>query len=109
MRVDEVTTHGLAPSSTGPHGVVRALVARIAPGESTGWHRHDGWQTGIVASGRLRHRTADTVRHFGPGDVLVETPSVDHEATNVSDEELVLVFVAVHPTGCAPATPRPAP
>lgn len=90
-------------------GAVRSFVARIPPGGSTGWHRHDAWQTGIVARGRLRHRTAETVRHVGPGQVLVEEPFVDHEATNVSDEELVLVFVAAQVDGCPLVTPRPAP
>lgn len=99
---------GSGPSS-GDGAAVRSLVARIPPGTSTGWHRHDAWQTGIVASGRLRHRTAETERFFGPGDVLVEPPMVDHEASNVSDEELVLVFVAVHAPGKPLATSRPAP
>lgn len=112
IRVDEPAAE---PACTVPHAdgtiaaTVRSLVARIPPGGSTGWHRHDAWQTGIVARGRLRHRTADVVRHYGPGDVLAEPPFVDHEASNVSDEELVLVFVAVHPEGRPIATPRPAP
>ncbi|MFJ6169963.1 cupin domain-containing protein [Curtobacterium sp. NPDC092190] len=90
-------------------GVVRSFVARIPPGASTGWHRHDAWQTGIVARGRLRHRTADVVQYHEPGQVLVEAPFVDHEATNVSDEELVLVFVAAQIDDCPLVTPRPAP
>lgn len=90
-------------------GAVRSFVVRIAPECSTGWHRHDAWQTGIVARGRLRHRTADTVRYYEPGQVLVEEPFVDHEATNVSDEELVLVFVAAQVEGSPLVTPRSAP
>ncbi|WIE77145.1 cupin domain-containing protein [Curtobacterium sp. MCSS17_007] len=93
IRVDEFTR------TRGACCVVHSLVATIPPGGSTGWHRHHAWQTGIVARGRLRHRTADAERFHGPGDVLVERPGVDHEASNVSDEELVLVFVAARPEG----------
>lgn len=107
---DEATHASLLASVPHPDGGridVNRLVFPV--GSSTGWHRHDGWQTGLVTNGALQHVTPQRTRVITAGEVLVEPPHGVHAARSVGAESAELVYVAHIPVGSDAATSTPAP
>ena len=65
---------------------------RFAPGDQTGWHRHE-WDYVTVqqSGGRLRLESRDGRESFvdyQDGRALSWTAPIEHNATNVSDAEV---------------------
>ena len=74
----------------------------LGPGESTGWHYHDGPLLAAVRSGTLTQYDADgaaTVR--AAGECFVERPGPDHVhvGVNLGCEPVELVVTYVIPPG----------
>jgi quercetin dioxygenase-like cupin family protein len=64
----------------------------FAPGDQTGWHRHE-WDYVTVqqSGGRLRLENADGSENYvdyRPGRTMAWTAPIEHNATNVSDEDV---------------------
>lgn len=89
--------------------VVRTVV--LAPGETTGWHRHPGTETTIVNSGEVTVLQADacTPQRFGPGQAMFVPDSEPHVVRNdgAAPAELVVTQLLA-PDQPDRATTRPA-
>jgi quercetin dioxygenase-like cupin family protein len=83
----------------------------IAPGGSTGWHRHDGRVYGIVKEGTLTHNVADCSIDgiYQAGDGVFEPPSVEHIGRNLQPTPLVLQVLYILPAGTPLTTDMPDP
>ena len=84
-------------------GVVRVTEWRLAPGETTGFHRHD-YDCVIVplTSGTLRlvdRGGKETRAQLAPGAAYVRKAGVEHEVLNAGGEALAFVDVELkdHP------------
>ncbi|SMG17904.1 hypothetical protein SAMN06296010_0828 [Agreia pratensis] len=86
---------------------VRRVV--IPVGSSTGWHFHDGWQTGFLLRGEIRHSTRDRDTVFEIATPLIEQPEIVHIAHSTGVEEAELVFLSHIPAGSEAAVPCPPP
>lgn len=89
----------------------RVEVRRVTfpTGTGTGWHRHSGWQTGLLVQGSLTHVTTQETKQVRRGDVLVEEPHIVHEAQNLGAETAELIYLAYVPAGAELATPTDPP
>lgn len=82
---------------------VRRVV--LPTGSSTGWHYHDGWQTGFLLRGALSHSTQDRTADYEIATPLVEQPAIAHTARSTGDEEAELLFLSHIPAGSEAAVP----
>lgn len=74
----------------------------IAPGGSTGWHYHDGFVSGVVASGTLTRTLQDcTVVVSSTGQIVIEDSGAGHvhQGVNRGTVPLVLLVTYAQPTG----------
>ncbi|MGW1003821.1 cupin domain-containing protein [Streptomyces sp. NPDC002520] len=91
--------------------VVREIT--IPPGQSTGWHYHDGPLYGYVRQGTLTHFHSDCTQDglYRAGQSLREPsgPSEVHLGANLGDKPLVLDVLYVLPHGApfAESVPNP--
>lgn len=86
------------PTSALPMVVSR--VVTIAPGQSTGWHRHVAPTFGYFLSSTLEVEYAGQGRRiFRTGDALVEAMTVSHNATNVGTETVRILVVSMTSQG----------
>ncbi|WP_238579688.1 cupin domain-containing protein [Agreia bicolorata] len=83
--------------------------AVLPSGTSTGWHYHDGWQTGFLLRGAISHTTEDHSAVFGIATPLVEQPGIVHIAHSTGDEGAELLFLSHIPAGSEAAVPCSAP
>jgi quercetin dioxygenase-like cupin family protein len=83
----------------------------IAPGGSTGWHRHDGRIYGIVKEGTLTHSMADCSIDgiYQTGDGVFEPPGIEHIGRNLGPGPLVLQVLYILPAGTPLSTDMPDP
>jgi D-alanyl-D-alanine dipeptidase len=80
------------PSSAVPQVV--AQIVTIAPGQTTGWHRHGVPTFGYVLSGHLEVEYAGQGRRpLGPGDRMMEAMKTAHNATNLGTEPVRILVV----------------
>ena len=86
---------------------VRRVV--LPSGTSTGWHYHDGWQTGFLLRGAISHSTEDRSAVFEVATPLIEQPAIAHIARSTGDEEAELLFLSHIPAGSEAAVPCSAP
>lgn len=72
--------------------------ARVAPGNTTHWHRvRDTVERYVILEGKGRVEVGELApREVGPGDVVLIPPSCRQRITNIG--ELELVFLAI----CSP-------
>jgi len=79
--------------------VLRELT--IPPGQSTGWHYHDGMVYGLIEQGTLSHfdATCDSDGVYTPGQVIEEGPNYTHIGRNLGDTPLVLKALYILPHG----------
>ena len=82
---------------------VRRVV--LPAGTSTGWHYHDGWQTGFLLRGAINHSTEDRDTVFEIATPLLERPAVAHIARSTGGEEAELLFLSHIPAGSEAAVP----
>ena len=75
---------------------ISALMVEMAPGESTGWHRHPVPLLGYLLAGELTvYRTDGGSRVVGAGEVSLEAVDVIHYGINEGTVPLkMIVFVA---------------
>jgi quercetin dioxygenase-like cupin family protein len=89
-----------------PSGESVALFVRatIEPDGTTGWHSHPAHVFVLVRDGRVAVRDGDTCTRtiYTKGDVFLETPGHVHKASNVGDQQVVLIATFV---GLPPNTP----
>jgi len=82
-----------------PDSALPMIVSRIvtiAPGQSTGWHRHGVPTYGYFLSGTLEVEYAGQGRRtFHAGDALVEAMKVPHVGANVGDEPVRILVVSM--------------
>lgn len=103
---DPEPTTTLVATVDGPDGSTYEVRRLTLPtGASTGWHRHDARQTGLVVRGALTHVTEEATRVVGPGQALVEEPHVVHDGRSTGTEDAELLYVAHLPAGVAASTP----
>ncbi|GAA2830884.1 cupin domain-containing protein [Crossiella cryophila] len=104
-----------AASATPSRGVTAKLLAQhtvgdtdyvlreitIAPGGTTGWHRHLGTLYGVVRGGVLSHFDADCASDgvYKRGQAIVERPDYVHVGRNLGTEPLILEVLYVLPHG----------
>ncbi|MFN2427442.1 MAG: M15 family metallopeptidase, partial [Candidatus Binatia bacterium] len=73
---------------------VIAQIVTIAPGQTTGWHRHGAPLFGYILSGRLEVEYAGLGRRtLGPGDRLMEAVKTAHNGTNLEAEPVRILTV----------------
>jgi quercetin dioxygenase-like cupin family protein len=94
-------------SPDGSRVEVRRVV--LPSGTSTGWHYHDGWQTGFLLRGAISHTTEDRNTVFPIATPLVEEPDIAHIAHSTGDDEAELLFLSHIPAGSEAAVPCEAP
>ena len=82
---------------------VRRVV--LPSGTSTGWHYHDGWQTGFLLRGAIVHSTDDRDTVFEIAMPLLEQPAIAHIARSTGEEEAELLFLSHIPAGSEAAVP----
>ncbi len=105
------TTVLLAPTSSTTTGeaiawpspataTISSREVTIAPGQTTGWHRHPGVVFGRVLSGELEVEYAGRGRRvLHAGERIVESQQVAHTGTNLGAEPVRILVVAVGPEG----------
>jgi len=83
-------------STLGPADVSVRTV-ELAPGESTGWHRHPGFETTIVNTGELTVQTAEECapRRLGAGDAVFVPDAEAHVMRNDGTAPAQLVVTQV--------------
>lgn len=80
------------PTSALPQVV--AQIVTIAPGQTTGWHRHGVPTFGYILSGELEVEYATLGRRvLRPGDRLMEAMKVAHDATNLGSVPVRILVV----------------
>lgn len=85
----------------------------IPPGQSTGWHYHDGPLYGVVKQGTLSHfdSSCETDGVYHTGDTIQEPAGTEyiHIGRNLGDTPLVLDVLYVLPHGSPFAEDAPNP
>ena len=88
------------PASPSPLVVAERIT--IAPGQSTGWHRHAAVTFGHILSGTLEVEYATGERRvLRAGDSLLESMDVPHNAVNVAAEPVRILAVFMGAQGKA--------
>ena len=86
-----------------PRGAMPQVVSRIvtiAPGQSTGWHRHVAPTYGYFLEGTLEvEYDGQGRRTFHRGDALVEAMKVAHNGTNLGAAPVRILVVSFAPQG----------
>jgi quercetin dioxygenase-like cupin family protein len=85
----------------------------IPPGQSTGWHYHEGTLFGRVKKGTLSHFDSDCSRDgtYRTGQVLSEPSGSDHVhiGRNLGRTDVVLEVLYIDPAGSPLSTDAPNP
>ena len=89
--------------------VLRTLT--VPPGQSTGWHFHDGTVYGYVQQGTLSHfdATCQSNGVYPTGTTITEPPDEVHIGRNLGTTPLVLDVLYVLPQGAPPSEDAPNP
>ena len=91
--------------------VVREIT--VPPGQSTGWHYHDGPLYGLVRQGTLTHYDSSCAQdgEYRTGGVIREPAGADHVhiGVNEGDKALVLDVLYVLPHGAPLSVDAPNP
>ena len=86
-------------SNSGDDPELSIAQARVAPGQTTRWHRlHDVSERYLVLEGRGLAQVADLAPvEVGPGDVVIIPPGAAQRITALGDQDLVFLAVCVPP------------
>jgi quercetin dioxygenase-like cupin family protein len=127
--ITEVTRQVLAQSTatTAPGQLVELTRVIIPAKQSLAAHTHPGPQLAIIEEGTLTYtilkgsvqvtRGAGTAEakvetasagqtiELKPGDSLIETPGMEHEAKNTTDKPIVIYLSSLFPQGAPPSSP----
>ncbi len=77
---------------------------RFAPGEATGWHRHQyDYVVVPMSTGTLRLETVDGIHEaeLVAGQPYFRNTGVEHDVININDHEFVFVEIEFKPHGPA--------
>ena len=99
------------PSGTGP-GLVQIQKLILKPGDSTGWHHHDGPSWVILERGRgvFEYEACQpAVNHLDAGNAFAEPANNVHKVDNYGPGEASIWWATVYPQGSTPIVPEPEP
>ncbi|CAD5990335.1 cupin domain-containing protein [Agreia sp. COWG] len=85
------------PGADGSRFEVRRVTLPV--GTSTGWHYHDGWQTGFLLRGGINHSTEHRNTTFEVATPLIEQPGIPHVARSTGADEAELLYLSHIPAG----------
>ncbi|MFL6451232.1 MAG: cupin domain-containing protein [Bryobacteraceae bacterium] len=98
------------PGGSGP-GFVQIQQITLKPGDSTGWHRHDGPSWVILERGRgvIETEACGASTALQPGTAFAEPPDHIHKVDNYGPGEATINWATVYPQGSTPIVPEPEP
>lgn len=98
------------PGGNGP-GYVQIQELILRPGETTGWHHHDGPSWVILARGRgvVEHEACGASSNLQPRTALAEPAKNVHKVDNLGPGEATIWWATVYPQGSTPIVPDDAP
>ena len=97
------------PGGAGP-GYVQIQQLILKPGDSTGWHHHDGPAWVILETGRgVVESEACGSSTPQPGSAFVEPPNLVHKVDNYGPGEATIWWATVYPLGATPIVPHDGP
>jgi quercetin dioxygenase-like cupin family protein len=106
----ETSTSALGQPLAYPPGTPRvtAAIVTIAPGQSTGWHRHDVPLMGYVLEGELTvDYGPDGSRTWRAGEAFMEAFRTEHDGRNAGPDPVRLLAVYMGAEGAPIAVMRP--
>lgn len=93
------------PGFIGP-GVVQFQEVTLKPGESTGWHHHEGPATVILAKGRnVTEDHGCGPDRVQPGIAFAESANKTHRVDNNGPGLAIIYWSTVYPEGSSPTIP----
>jgi len=73
---------------------VTAAIVTMAPGQQTGWHRHDAPLFAYMLEGQLTVDYGDGVKKtYAQGDALLEAVGTDHQGENTGEGPMRILVV----------------
>jgi quercetin dioxygenase-like cupin family protein len=93
-------------------GFVQIQHLTLKPGDSTGWHHHDGPSWVILERGRgvFEYEACQaTVNHLQAGNAFAEPPKNVHKVDNYGPGEATIWWATVYPQGSTAIVPEPDP
>ena len=96
------------PQGTGP-GYVQIQELILKPGDSTGWHHHDGpaWVILEKGTGVVENEACGSTL-LQPGSAFAETANNVHKVDNFGPGEATIWWATVYPLGSVPIVPNEA-
>jgi quercetin dioxygenase-like cupin family protein len=98
------------PEGAGP-GFVQIQHLTLKPGDSTGWHHHDGPSWVILERGRgvFEYEACGPVTHLQAGNAFAEPANNIHKVDNYGPGEATIWWATVYPQVSTPIVPEPEP
>ena len=98
------------PAGIGPgHVQIQQLI--LKPGDSTGWHHHDGPSFVILEKGRgvVESEACGSSTPLQAGTAFAEPPNNVHKVDNFGPDEASISWATVYPLGSTPIVPDEGP
>ncbi|MFM8529654.1 MAG: cupin domain-containing protein [Ilumatobacteraceae bacterium] len=90
------------------HAEVSSATVRMAPGQETGWHRHDTPLYVQVIRGTVTvYYDGDVVKTYPAGSAFIEAIGTYHNGRNEGDEPVEILTVSIGAEGLENTVARP--
>jgi len=90
------------------HAEVSSATVRMAPGQETGWHRHDTPLYVQVMSGEVTvYYDGDVVKRYPTGSAFIEAIGTYHNGRNEGDVPVEILTVSIGADGLENTVARP--
>jgi quercetin dioxygenase-like cupin family protein len=98
------------PSGSGS-GFVQIQELILRPGDSTGWHHHDGpsWVILERGNGVVETEACGSVNPLQAGTAFAEPPNNVHKVDNFGPGEATIWWATIYPQGATPIVPDDGP
>ncbi len=98
------------PTGSGP-GYVQIQSLILRPGDSTGWHHHDGpaWVILAKGSGVVETEACGSLTALQAGTAFAEPPNNVHKVDNFGPGEATIWWATVYPQGSTAIVPDDGP